>query len=58
MQVFGSAYITKILGCSPRMSRNLILKLRAMNVVVSLSGKGKGMYRFMFKSEYEKSKGK
>ena len=44
-QVFGSAYLMKILECSERTARVLVAKLREMDVVVPVSGKGKGMYR-------------
>ena len=44
-QVFGSAYLMKMLECSERTARVLMAKLREMEVVVSVSGKGKGMYR-------------
>ncbi len=50
-QIFGSVYIMKILGCSERTSRNLISKLREMDVIVAISGKGKGMYRFKYDQE-------
>ena len=43
--VFGSAYLVKTLECSQRTARGLLAKLRAMDVVVQVSGKGKGMYR-------------
>lgn len=44
-QVFGSAYLVKMLECSQRTARGLLAKLREMNVVVPVAGKGKGMYR-------------
>ncbi|MBQ9232880.1 MAG: putative DNA binding domain-containing protein [Lachnospiraceae bacterium] len=50
-QVFGTTYITKILDCSDRTSRNLINKLKEMDVVVTVEGMGKGMYRFKNDSE-------
>jgi len=45
-QVFGSAYLVKMLDCSERTARNLLTKLKEMNVVAVVTGKGKGMYRF------------
>ena len=45
-QVFGSAYLKKILECSERTGRSLLSKLKEMNVVAGVSGKGKGMFRF------------
>lgn len=44
-QVFGSAYLVKILECPNRIARRLLAKLREMDVVVAVTGKGKGMYR-------------
>ena len=52
-QVFGSAYIIKILDCSDRNARNLLAKLREMEVVVPVKGKGKGMYRLKYADEME-----
>ncbi len=45
-QIFGSSYLVKTLGCTERTARNLMAKLREMNVVEAVMGKGKGMYRF------------
>ena len=50
-QIFGSAYITKILDVSERSGRSLMSKLREMNVVVPVAGQGKGRYRFKYDSE-------
>ena len=50
-QVFGSAYITKTINCSERTGRSLMSKLRQMDVVVPIKGKGKGMYRLKYKKE-------
>ena len=44
-QVFGSAYLMKVLECPERAARRILAKLRSMNVVVPISGRGKGMYR-------------
>ena len=52
-QVFGAAYVRKILSCADSTARSLISKLRDMEVVVSVVGKGKGMYRFKYTSEME-----
>ena len=52
-QVFGAAYVRKILSCADSTARSLISKLRDMEVVVSIVGKGKGMYRFKYTSEME-----
>ena len=48
-QVFGSAYIARILACSDRTARNLIVKLRNMGVNTTVTGKG--MYRFVMGEE-------
>lgn len=50
-QVFGSAYLAKILDCSERTARDLISKLKKMDVIIPVSGKGKGMYRFRLYDE-------
>lgn len=50
-QIFSTAYLVKILDCSERTARNLIIKLREMEVIVPVSGKGKGMYRFKLEKE-------
>ena len=53
-QVFGAAYIKMILSCADSTARGLISKLRDMKVVVSVAGKGKGMYRFKYTSEMQR----
>ena len=50
-QVFGSAYLMKILECSDRVARRLLVKLREMNVVIAVPGRGKGIYRFKYEGE-------
>ena len=50
-QVFGSAYLKKILECSERTARSLLSKLKEMNVVAVVTGKGKGMFRFKIAAE-------
>jgi hypothetical protein len=52
-QVFDSAYIMKILECSERTARGLLVKLKEMNVVISVVGKGKGRGRKIFRFKYE-----
>lgn len=54
-QVFSSAYIKKILECSERTARNLITKLKETETIVPVTGKGKGMYRFKYATEYDKN---
>ena len=50
-QVFGSVYLMKILECSDRAARRLLAKLREMDVVIAVTGRGKGIYRFKYESE-------
>ena len=50
-QIFGSSYIMKILDCSERTARNLLTKLKDMDAVIAVTGKGKGMYRFKYTEE-------
>jgi ATP-dependent DNA helicase RecG len=50
-QIFGSSYIMKILDCSERTARNLLTKLKEMGAVITVTGKGKGMYRFKYTEE-------
>ncbi len=50
-RVFNSTYLMKILNCSDRGARRLLIKLKEMNVVVVFSGKGKGMYRLKYDGE-------
>ncbi len=52
-QVFDSAYLMKILECSERTARGLLVKLKEMNVVISVVGKGKGRGRKIFRFKYE-----
>ena len=52
-QVFGTVYITKILDCSERTARNLLNKLKESDVIVPVSGKGKGMYQMKFENELQ-----
>ena len=54
-QVFSSSYIQKILDCSERTARNLITKLKETETIVPVTGKGKGMYRFKYATEYDKN---
>lgn len=50
-QIFGAAYVRKVLECADSTARRLIGMLRTMDVVVPIKGKGKGMYRFKYDSE-------
>ena len=50
-QIFGAPDIVKILGCSSTTSKEIMKKLKDMNVVIEVKGKGKGKYRFIYESE-------
>lgn len=50
-QVFGTAYIVKMLECSDRTARNIISKLKEMEAIVPVKGIGKGMYRLKNENE-------
>ena len=50
-QIFNVSYICKTLSCSNSTAGYVMLKLRNMDVVVPVAGKGKGQYRFKYKSE-------
>ena len=52
-QVFGAAYAKKVLGCADSTARRLIGMFRIIDVVVPITGKGKGMYRIKYDSECE-----
>ncbi|MCD7957071.1 MAG: putative DNA binding domain-containing protein [Lachnospiraceae bacterium] len=43
-QVFGTQDIVQIVGCSSSTARELLRKLRKMNVIEEVKGKGKGRY--------------
>ena len=45
-QIFGTKEIEVILGCSSSTARAVMAKLRDMNVVTVVKGKGKGKYIF------------
>jgi len=50
-QIFGTCEIVKILNCSSSTARAIMTKLREMNVVKEIKGKGKGKYRFIYEGE-------
>ena len=52
-QVFGASDIEKILGCAESTAAEMMRRLRDMKVVLSISGMGKGKYRFKYESEME-----
>lgn len=45
-QIFGTKEIAEILDCSPSTARAVMVKLRDMEVVIAVKGKGKGKYVF------------
>lgn len=50
-QVFGASDIEEILGCAKSTAAEMMRKLRDMDVVVPITGKGKGKYRLKRESE-------
>ena len=50
-QVFGASDIEKILGCAKSTAAEMMRKLRDMDVVVHITGKGKGKYRLKYETE-------
>ena len=50
-QIFGASDVRRILKCSPSTASEIMFKMREMNVVREVKGKGKGKYRFAYKDE-------
>jgi len=50
-QIFGATNVVDILKCAPSTARNIMLKLRDMEVLKEVKGKGKGKYRFAYREE-------
>lgn len=50
-QIFGASDIKRILKCSPSTASEIMSKMREMNAVMAVKGKGKGKYRFAYKDE-------
>ena len=50
-QIFGAPEVEKILGCSTTTSKELMKKLRDMQVLIEVKGMGKGKYRFAYENE-------
>ncbi|MCM1057973.1 MAG: putative DNA binding domain-containing protein [Firmicutes bacterium] len=50
-QVFGAPEIKEILGCTITASKDIMKKLRSMGVVAEVKGRGKGKYRFAYRTE-------
>ncbi len=53
-QIFGAPEVKDILKCSVSSSKDIMKKLRDMEVVVTVKGKGKGKYRFAYDTEIKK----
>lgn len=50
-QIFGVPEIERILDCSPTTAKELMKKLRDMEVVVEVKGDRKGKYRCIYENE-------
>ena len=50
-QIFGAQEIERILDCSPTTAKEIMRKIRDMEVVVEVKGSGKGKYRFIYENE-------
>ena len=50
-QIFGAPEIERILDCSPTTAKEIMKKIRDMEVVVEVKGSGKGKYRFIYENE-------
>ena len=50
-QSFSAATVRQITGCADSTARSLISKLKDIEVVVPVQGKGKGVFRFKTKTE-------
>ena len=50
-QIFGAPDIKKILDCSASTAKEIMKKIRDMEIVVEVKGNGKGKYRFIYESE-------
>ena len=50
-QVFGASDVEEILGCAKSTAAEMMRKLRDMDVVVPITGKGKGKYRLKYDKE-------
>ena len=53
-QVFGAPEVKELLGCTITASKDIMKKLRDINVVKQVKGRGKGKYRFVYESEIDK----
>ena len=50
-QIFGAPEVKQILDCTSTVSKDIMKKLRDMDIVVEVKGMGKGKYRFVNKNE-------
>lgn len=53
-QIFGAPEIERILDCSSTTAKEIMRKIRDMEVVVEVKGSGKGKYRFIYENEVGK----
>lgn len=53
-QVFGAPEVKEILGCTVTASKDIMKKLRDMEVITEVKGRGKGKYRFVYEGENPK----
>lgn len=50
-QIFGAPEIEKILDCPRTTAKEIMKKIRDMEIVVEIKGNGKGKYRFIYENE-------
>ena len=50
-QIFGAPEIERILDCSTTTAKEIMKKIRDMEIVVEVKGSGKGKYRFIHENE-------
>jgi len=43
-QIIGASYVEKLLGCSKTSAINLLNKMKTLNLIEPVAGKGKGKY--------------
>lgn len=55
-QIIGNLEVSKILGKSKSTAIRVMKKLKEMDVIVQVNGKGRGKYRFKYESEIKNKK--
>ena len=55
-QIIGNLEVSKILGKSKSTAIRVIKKLKEIDVIVQVNGKGRGKYRFKYESEIKNKK--